>query len=306
MSVLVVGSFMIDFVVRTSRAPQAGETIVGIDCNKYFGGKGANQAATISNLGTNVYMAGMLGNDNFGLEFYKKMKELNVNVDNVKFTDKVSSGVGNITIEENGQNRIIIVPGANLEYQVSDLLEIESLIEKVDIVVTQLEMQYDIVKELAKLCHKHNKKFILNPAPARTIDDETLKNVTFITPNETELAILTGKTLNSIDDYKEGAKILLSKGVKNVIVTLGDKGVLYVNEKEEVLIPALKVNVVDTTAAGDSFTGAFAAFLSMNKEIKEALELANVVGSLTVQKKGAIPSLPHKEDVERVINRKLQ
>ncbi|MCQ2793561.1 MAG: ribokinase [Bacilli bacterium] len=294
MSVLVVGSFVVDCIARCDRAPEAGETVIGNSFKTFLGGKGANQAFASIRMGSNTTMVGAVGDDAFGKDFIKTMKNEGFDTKFVKVVPN-STGTSLVTVEESGQNRICMTPGANMDYEVEDLLKIE--IENFNIIVTQFEMQYSIAKKLSELAGKYNKKFILNPAPARAIDDELLKNVYLITPNETELGIIINKKLESMDDYIEGAKDLLNRGPKNVIVTLGTKGSLLVNKDGHTLIPAIKVKAIDTVGAGDSFTGSLASQLDQGKTLIEAMKVATAVAALEVQKNGAIPAMPYKEEV---------
>ncbi len=297
MGVLVVGSFIVDCIARCDRAPEAGETVVGNSFHTYLGGKGANQAFASIRMGSPTIMAGALGKDNFGYEFIKTMKDEGFDTRFVKMVDN-STGTSLVTVEESGQNRICMTPGANLDYSLEDLKELEGVIKESNVIVTQLEMRYEIAKELSKFAKKHGKKFILNPAPAREIDDDLLKNVYLITPNETELGIIVHKKLVSLEDYIDGAKELLKKGVKNVIVTLGTIGSLLVNNEGHQLVKAYKVKAIDTVGAGDSYTGSLASQLDQGKTILEAIEIATAVAALEVQKNGAIPAMPHKNEVE--------
>lgn len=304
MSVLVVGSFVTDLVALCERAPEAGETLHGKEFNIYLGGKGANQAVAAKRMGADVTMVGCVGNDIFGDDFVKTFTEEGFDTHYIKRTSNARTGCSLVTLETNGQNRICMTPGANLEFTTDDMYALESLVEKANIVVTQCEMRPEIVDELAKLCAKHNKKFVLNPAPARTFKGETLAACYVISPNETELGVIVGRTLNTDEEFVSAAKELLTKGVKNVIVTLGSRGSLLVNADTTQIVPAMKVKAVDTVGAGDSFTGSLAAFLDEGKEVLSAMKLSTIVGGLQVQKHGAIPSMPYRAEVDKVANGK--
>lgn len=183
MSVLVVGSFIVDCVATCKRAPEAGETVVGDSYNTYLGGKGANQAFAAIRMGSKTTMVGCVGNDGFGKEFFETLSAEGFDTSVVKVSDAHSTGVSLVTVEHSGQNRICMTPGANLDYLLEDLDKLEDLIKNSDIIVTQLEMRYDVAAHLAKLAKKYGKKFILNPAPAAPIDDETLDGIYCITPD---------------------------------------------------------------------------------------------------------------------------
>lgn len=294
---------MTDCIATCKRAPVAGETVVGNSFNIYLGGKGANQAFAAKRMGSEVYLSGAVGNDEFGKEFLEALKKEGFKTNSVVIIPNNSTGVSLVTVENNGQNRIVMTPGANLDYTVEDLLKFENIIKKVDYVLTQCEMAYEIIVALSKLCKKHNKHFILNPAPAQLIEDDVLNGLYCITPNETEIEIITGKKLDTLEDYKKGAKVLLEKGCQNIVVTLGEKGSLLVNKKESILVPAFKVKAIDTVGAGDSYTGSLTAMLDQGRTIKEAMKIATAVAALEVQKKGAIPAMPYKEDVFSFINK---
>lgn len=305
MSVLVVGSFIVDCIARCDRAPKLGETVTGNSFNIYLGGKGANQAFASIRMGSKTTMVGAIGVDNFGDQFIKCLEEDGFSTKYVKRFEKFT-GTSLVTVEENGQNCICMTPGANLDYTKEDLQEILAVLKDANYVVTQCEMRYEIVQELAKMCKTNNKKFILNPAPARLIDDDVLDGLFLITPNETELGIVLGsnKEYKTIEDYVDGAKKLLAKGVLNVIVTLGTVGSLLVNNDGYELIPSFKVKAIDTVGAGDSYTGSLASMLDQGYSLKDAMRIATAVAALEVQKNGAIPAMPYKEDVFNFLKEK--
>ena len=304
MSVLVVGSFIVDCVATCKRAPEAGETVVGDSYNTYLGGKGANQAFASIRMGSQTTMVGSVGNDGFGKQFFETLESEGFDTSVVKVSNLHSTGVSLVTVEHSGQNRICMTPGANLDYLPEDLDNLEELIKDSDIIVTQLEMRYDVAAHLAKLAKKHGKKFILNPAPAAPIDDETLNGIYCITPNETELGIIINRKIETMEEYIEGAKVLLDKGCENVIVTLGTVGSLLVNKDGYTLVPAFKVKAIDTVGAGDSFTGSLSAMLDQGRSLTDAMQIATAVAALEVQKSGAIPAMPYKEEVYKFLEEK--
>jgi ribokinase len=299
MSILVIGSFMMDLVVRTGRAPAGGETLIGSSFARFPGGKGANQAVAASRLGSSVVMAGMLGQDSFGEEMRDVMEREQIDTRYIKTENRYSTGIGSIVLEENGQNRIIVVPGANLSYSAQDVEQLEPVIRTADMLVMQLEMDIAVIEKAAEIAQCHKVPVILNPAPARPLSDDLLRKVTYLTPNETELGIITGRTIESVEDCEEAAKTLLEKGVRHVIVTLGEKGALSADSSGMLRVPGYPVKAVDTVAAGDSFNGALACQLIRGMPLPEAIRFANAVGALTVTREGAIPSLPTLEEVEQ-------
>lgn len=301
MKILVVGSFMMDMVVRTPRVPEMGETIIGNSFSRVPGGKGANQAVAASRLQGDVVMAGKLGNDIFADEFLEILKNEGIDTQYVLRDSALPTGIGNVTVDETGNNRIIVVPGANLAYQPTDLNAIEDVIQKASVVMLQLEMHMATVEHAVDLAYKYGVPVILNPAPARALSDELLKKVTYLTPNKAEAEQLSDMKICDKKDVKRSADVLLRKGVKNVIITLEKDGAYFANASEERFIPGFEVQPVDTVAAGDSFNGALAVAIVQGKDLKQAVGFANAVGALTVTHQGAIPSLPNLQDVERFI-----
>ncbi|QQZ63352.1 ribokinase [Paenibacillus sonchi] len=301
MSIVIIGSLNMDMVVRTSRAPNAGETLFGQGFALSPGGKGANQAAAAARLGADVQMIGRVGRDTFGSELLEVMRKEQINTEYIGQSETQTTGVASIVVDGEGENRIIVVPGANIEMGPADIAALEPVISQAEIVVMQLETDLTMCAHAAAAAHRHGIPVILNPAPARELDDEFLQHVTYLTPNETEAGILAGIVVNSVAEAEQAAHMLLQKGVQNVIVTLGSKGALIVNKEGTLHIPGFPVQAVDTVAAGDSFNGALAWQLTQGKTLAEAARFANAVGALAVGKQGAIPSLPYLPEVEQFL-----
>ncbi|WP_309242062.1 ribokinase [Paenibacillus sp. S150] len=301
LSIVVIGSLNMDMVVRTERAPQAGETLFGQRFALSPGGKGANQAAAAARLGAEVTMIGRVGRDAFGSELLEVMRQEHIHTQHIVESETQATGVASIVVDGEGENRIIVVPGANIEMGPADIAALEPVLSQADIVVMQLETDILMCEHAAAMAGGHGIPVILNPAPAQELGDDLLQHVTYLTPNETEAGILAGIAVNSIDDAEQAARILLQKGVQNVIVTLGSKGALVVNKAGSLHIPGFPVQAVDTVAAGDSFNGALAVQLTGGKTLDEAVRFANAVGALAVGKQGAIPSLPRLPEVERFL-----
>lgn len=297
MSVFVIGSISMDLTVCTKKAPGPGETVSGTSVRKAAGGKGLNQAVAASHMGVPVLMLGAVGKDENGKEILSILEDNNIDTSLIKLSNE-PTGAAFITVEESGQNRIVIIGGANKDVVFEDLLPYEKAFSLSDIIVTQCEMREDLLPAIASLSKKYNKRFILNPAPATKIPDEVLKEVYLFTPNEHELSVNVGWEPETIPEYIKASREVLKKGVQNVVVTLGDKGALLVNSEEETLIPAYKTKAIDTVGAGDCFTGTLAAFLSEGKSLSEALTYATAASSISVEREGAVPSLPYREEVE--------
>ncbi|MNO48143.1 Ribokinase [compost metagenome] len=301
MGIVVIGSLNMDMVVRTNRAPNAGETLLGQAFALSPGGKGANQAVAAARLGAEVSMIGRVGKDTFGSEMLEIIKQEGIHIEHISVSETEATGVASIVIEEDGENRIIVVPGANIDLFVDDIQALESVISQAEMIVMQLEMELSMSEHAIAIAHRHGIPVILNPAPARVLKDEMLAQVSYLTPNETEAGILAGMTVDSLETAKQAARVLLQKGVKNVIVTLGSKGALIVNAEGAKSVSGFPVRAIDTVAAGDSFNGALARQLVLGKTLEEAVSFANAVGALAVGKEGAIPSLPQLAEVEQFL-----
>jgi len=295
--ILVVGSLNADLVVRAPRFPQPGETISGEDLQVIPGGKGANQAVAAARLGSKVSMLGRVGRDNFGGFLLDNLGSNQVDSQFVKREDS-STGTAIIVVDSNGQNSIVLSAGANGKVSPADV-ESASFVNY-DLLLLQLEIPEPAVLAAARRAKEHNLQVILNPAPAREISNELIALVDFIIPNESELHLLTGTDVKDIPSAERASHILLERGPQNVIVTLGDKGALIVNSDQVTYVETFKVDVVDTTAAGDAFIGGFSTGLLQNMSLEESVRYGCACGALAASKFGAQPSLPGKEEVERL------
>ncbi len=296
--IAVVGSLNMDLVVHTQRLPKAGETVMGREFEQVPGGKGANQAAAIARLGVDVQMLGCIGTDAMGKLLKESLQKDGVDTEHIIETEKASTGVASILVEDSGSNLIAVAPGANYILSEKEVEERKRIIESADILLLQLETRMEVVESALELAKKAGKKTILNPAPAEKLSASILEKVDILTPNETELQTLTGRTADTPQQIAAAARVLIAGGVGKVLVTLGEKGCMYVTENEEEHFEAYRVRSIDSTAAGDSFNGAFAACLDCGSTIKEAITFAMKVGAMTVTKKGAQSSLPYKKEVE--------
>lgn len=296
-NICVIGSLNMDLVVNVDAMPKPGQTIIGSNFKEVPGGKGANQAVAMARLNGNVSMIGKVGEDGFGQTLISSLKNDKVDTTYIQ-TAKGSTGVALITVDKNAQNSIVVSPGANFEVKEEDIDNNIKAIENSEIVVLQLETPLNTIKYALNKAKELNKYTILNPAPAVKLDDEIIKNVDLLTPNETELEIISGVSIETEEDIQKAAQIMIEKGVKELIVTLGSKGSLYINKEKSMFKKAYKVEAVDTTAAGDSYTGALAVALSQDKGIEDAMDFASKVGALSVLKEGAQSSLPTLEDVK--------
>lgn len=294
--ILVIGSLNADLVVRSPRFPQPGETISGSDLLTIPGGKGANQAVAAARQNVNVAMVGRVGKDNFAPFLIENLNSNHVNALHVA-QDNVATGTAIIVVDENGQNSIVLSPGANGKV---DSQDVDSAPDA-KILLLQFEIPMDSVLHAAKRYKAKGTTVILNPAPARHIPDELLAAVDILVPNESELSLLTNMQVTDVKSAGLAAQEILKHGVKTVIVTLGSKGALVVTSSQVAQVDTYKVNVVDTTAAGDAFIGGFASAILSEKSLEESVRYGCACGALATTKLGAQPSLPTKEEVEKFI-----
>ncbi|MCR4430942.1 MAG: ribokinase [Tepidanaerobacteraceae bacterium] len=292
MKITVIGSINMDYTSRVDKLPQMGETIMAASFYVSPGGKGANQAVAARRLGAKVAMVGCVGRDAAGRELVERFKSEGIDTSCIKYSEK-PTGNALITVDEEGHNTIVVYGGSNGELDIDWVKACEKHLTGSDYVILQQEIPLETVEYAMKLCRDIGAKVILNPAPAKKLPADAYKYVDIITPNETELLKLTGK-----EDISEGAEVLLSYGAKSVVVTLGEKGCVYISKDERIVLEAFRVKAVDTTAAGDSFNAALAVALAEGKDIGEALKFSNAVGALTATKYGAQDSLPYRSDVD--------
>ena len=302
MSVLVVGSLNVDLVTKMKKAPGPGETLAAIDFNMYPGGKGANQAVAIKRLGGNVTLAGALGNDSYGTFYHNVLVDEKMDERYIKRVEG-RTGLAVIIVEENGENRIAIIHGTNFSFLANDVENLSIPLNEANICLTQLELPMETVEKFACLSKKASKTFILNPAPSVQLSDKLLKNISILTPNEHELGLIAGMDTTTDGQIEEAGRSLLKKGIGHLVITLGSRGALILDNEQKVFIPAYKVKPVDTTGAGDAFNGALAYCLDNNMSLKEAAEFANAVAALTVTKRGALVSLPRMKEVKKFLEK---
>jgi len=299
---VVVGSFVMDFIFETPRRPLKGESIIGKSFNMAPGGKGANQAMQAALLGAQVHIVGRVGDDVFGDQILKSLSGAGVNVDYVK-RDPAGTGCSGIILDECGDNSIVMVPRANMVCKTEDVDAAEEVIKQADMLMLQLEIPMRVNERTVKIARKHNIPVIMDPAPACALEDFYYKNVAIMKPNETEARILSGMDVTDIESAADAAREIACRGVKTVIITLGGNGVLLLEGDKASHFPAVKVDVIDTTAAGDSFTGSLAVFIGEGKPVGEAIRLANYVAALSTTRLGAQPSLPSRAAFEEFLKK---
>lgn len=304
-NILVVGSINMDLVIKAKAIPKPGETISGGTFYKAYGGKGANQAVTVARLGERCYFVGRVGKDIFGKELKENLIKNSVNIDYLVEDEENPTGVAFIMVDSDGENSIIVAPGANRFLTQDDVERSLPIMSKASVLLTQLEIPVETASYTLKLAKDHNITTILNPAPAREIEPDILSLVDIITPNESELKILTGIEPQDKEDVLKAGKKLLQYGVKTVIVTLGAKGAMIIDNNLELHIPAIKVSAVDTTGAGDVFNGALAVRLAHQDPIEKAVRYAVISAGISVTRRGAQTSIPTLEEVNQFIRKEM-
>lgn len=296
--ICVVGSSMIDLISKVPRLPKLGETLVGHSFHLGYGGKGANQAVMAAKLGARVTMVNKVGRDVFGEGTLGNYREQGIDTTHVMFDESRFSGVAPIFVDDNAQNFIVIVPGANLGLLPADVQKARQVILEADILICQLEILMETTLEAFRIAKSGNVRTILNPAPAAPIPDELLKLTDICAPNETETELLTGEPVGKLDEAEAAARKLLSRGPGTVILTLGERGALLVDKNNVENIPAIKVDAVDPTGAGDAFVGSLAAFLGEGLSMQDAIRRANAVAALSVTRIGTQVSFPKRAEAD--------
>lgn len=300
--VMVFGSFVVDLMARAPHLPAPAETVRGSVFKMGPGGKGFNQGVAAHKAGADVVVSTKLGKDTFANVALDTMTALGMDKSHVFINEEVETGIALITVDEGtGQNEIVIVPGACSTIDDEDLASIESLVKESQYILLQLEVNQEANEKIADLAYRNGVKVIVNTAPYQPVTDDFLSKAFIVTPNEVEAEELTGICVDSEEAASRAAKVFFDKGVKQVIITLGSRGVFVAADGLEEIIPAFKVHAVDTTGAGDAFNGGLLASLSEGKDIWEAARFANALAALSVQKLGTTPSMPFKSDIDEFI-----
>lgn len=297
--VMVFGSFVVDLMARAPHLPSPGQTVKGSLFKMGPGGKGYNQAVAAHKAGSELITVTKIGEDNFGKVAIEIADELKMNKKGLIISKEESTGIAIISVDENtSQNQIVIVPGAcaSIKKEEVDLLEDE--LKTCAYILLQLEVNQDMNEYVVEMAKRHGVKVILNTAPYQEVSDAFLSKIDLVTPNEVEAFEMTGVEVKDLETAKKAAKIFYDKGVKEVIITLGEKGVFVSSKGKEEILPAYKVKAVDTTGAGDAFNGGLLTALSEGKDIFEAAKFANALAALSVQKIGTAPAMPTRSEIE--------
>jgi ribokinase len=279
--IAVVGSANIDLTTFAERFPKPGETIFGQNFNLGFGGKGANQAVAARLCGAEVFMVARVGSDLFGPATIENFRKQGIDATHVKVVQGLSSGVAPIFVEPSGQNRILVVKGANDAIKPTDVDAAGEMLKSVDCIVLQFEIPLETVYYTVTFARKHGIRCILNPAPAQPVDMSDLKDLDYFVPNEHEAETITERAVKTIDDARDCARGLVAGGIRKVIITLGSNGAFLASRESGEHVPPFAVNCVDSTGAGDAFIGSFAVFLGEGVPEKEAVRRANLYAALS-------------------------
>lgn len=299
--VTVVGSYNQDLSVRTSRMPVRGETILGGPFITGPGGKGSNQAVAAARLGAEVAMVVKLGQDTFGDQAAANLVKEGILPDFIFRTQETHTGVAFIIVDDTGENMIVVAAGANNLLTPQDVKAARQAIVSADVLLVQLEVPLETVDYAVHLAREAGVKVVLNPAPGRLLPDDLLGKVDILTPNETEASLITGLPVGSLDEAAAAAEHLRGKGVGAVVVTLGGNGALVVDAAGARPIPGKRVEVVDTTGAGDAFSGSLAVSLAEGKSLDQAVTFSNVAAAIQVTRPGTAPAMPYRAEVESAL-----
>ena len=298
--IVVIGSTNMDMVVKAAHLPAPGETILGGQFFMNSGGKGANQAVAVARLGGNISFITKIGDDIFGKQSAELFDKEGIDTSHILIDDIAPSGVALINVDAEGENSIVVASGANAKLSPGDVGSALEELGEVDIILIQLETPIETVNFAANYARQKGILLILNPAPASTLPAGLIKNIGIITPNEKEAEMLTGIKVEDADSAAKAANVLHNQGVDKVIITLGSKGAFVSADGATALIPSIKVEAVDTTAAGDTFNGALAVALSEGQDIIDAIKFACQASSISVTRLGAQSSIPYRNELNLI------
>lgn len=301
--VLVFGSFVVDLMARSPHLPVPGETVKGSLFKMGPGGKGFNQGVAAHKAGADVTMVTKIGNDTFGRLALDEMKALGMNAEHIMISEQTETGAALIMVDENiSQNEIVVVLGACGTITDSEVKNLADLLDNTDYLLLQLETNLSSIEKIIDLAHQKGVTIILNTAPVQVISDQLLQKVDIITPNEVEAQILSGIEIKDLASANQAYEWFKAKGVSNLIITLGHRGVYVGTDQVQTIIDAYSVQAIDTTGAGDAFNGGFVAKLSTGASLIEAVKYANAVAALSVQKMGTTKSMPTQAEIDSFIN----
>lgn len=303
--VTVFGSFVVDLMARAPHLPTPGETVRGSLFKQGAGGKGFNQGIAAHKAGGEVVMITKVGNDSLAKVAYEAMDAVGLSKEHVFVNEEVATGTALVCVgEDSGQNQIIIVPGACNTITEEDLAQVRELIESSAYVLLQLEVNQDANERVAQMAKEKGVRVIINTAPYQPMEDEFLKGAYLVTPNEVEAEEFTGIAVKDLESADRAAAVFFAKGVENVLITLGSRGVYLATKDRSEIIPGFRVDAIDTTGAGDAFNGGLLAALSEGKELWQAIPFAQAVAALSVQRLGTTASMPTREEIDGFLSQR--
>ncbi len=300
--IIVIGSLNIDLIVRSPHIPAPGETVLGSSFATAGGGKGANQAVAAARLGAQVSMVGRVGADNYGSTLLAGLKSDGVDTRFVQQDPEHPTGLALITVDDQGENSIVVVSGANWQVSKMDIDRAADEIANADVLVLQLEIPLECCDYAASLAHRCHVPVILNPAPARALPASLLQHVSYLAPNESETTLLSGIAVSDLHTAQQAIERIHQLGIDTVVMTRGSQGAYVSAPSGSFAVPAFQVDPVDTTAAGDAFVAGLAFGIAKKQPLKQAVRLAAAAGALATTKAGAQPSLPHMAQVKPLLD----
>ncbi len=297
-NIIIIGSTNTDMVIKAPKFPIPGETILGGEFLMNAGGKGANQAVAAARLGGRVTFIGKVGNDIFGIQAKHSLQQEGINTQHI-FTDETHpSGIALITVDGKGENTIVVAAGANGMLHPQDIDKAHAALTAADIVVLQLEIPLTTVEYVCELASRQGKRVLINPAPARVLSDNLLKQIFLLNPNNSEAELLTGIQVVDEATARAAAQQIRNRGVQNVVLTLGAAGAYVLSDTFTGSIPSPEVQAIDTTAAGDVFTGALAVALAEGQSLEDSVTFANRAAASSVTRMGAQASAPYRKELQ--------
>lgn len=300
--IIVIGSLNMDLIVRAPRIPTPGETILGSNFATAGGGKGANQAVAAARLGAHVSMVGRVGSDSYGEALLLGLQKDGVDTRFIQTDPDQPTGLALITVDDHGENSIVVVSGANWQVSAADIERAAEAIASADVLILQLEIPLESVEFAARIAHQYRVPVILNPAPARALPASLLQHVAYLAPNESETALLSGTAVSDSRTAQQAIQRIHQLGVNTVIMTRGSQGAFVSTPSSSYTVPAFKVDPVDTTAAGDAFVAGLAFGVAAQQPLKQAVRLAAAAGALATTQPGAQPSLPKATSVQALLD----
>ncbi len=300
----VIGSLNMDTFIQLKKIPEEGENIFAEAIKNDFGGKGGNSAIALKKMGCDVMFYGCVGNDYNARLIKKNLENYGIRTSDIKISEKNNTGTAYILLEKNGNNRIIVDPGANEDIDREDIRNLFSgEMGKCSLILIQLEISIEAIKEIISVCNEKNIKLIIDAGPIRDIKAEDLRGAYIVSPNKSELEALIGKKITTIEEIEKGAEELLNKGIENVLVKIGEHGSLFLNKKNRIYQKAYKVQAIDTTGAGDSYMAGLLKALHKGNDIKEAMDYGSICGAIAVTKIGAVSGLASEDDVKEFFDK---